>query len=467
MIKMTDHEKYHQAEPIADAFDTRSAEHEQAWLARVFVEPSRFARFTGMGSIIVFGESGSGKTALRYSLTEQGSAAEQPPANLIVEWQPNLFDTVRGSPAVRTFIQQVFEACAEAFGATLGRYPNLYYAAPPSTQAFIHWFIQTYNRNNLQYYLDVLAITLETEAGGLLQKILDQHPDFALRSDTVEQRIIPMLAQNVRRIGFRGVWVTVDGFDPFLQMEQGALEEILRALLSTLELFEIERFALKIFAPSMLRQALSSSFGVIKGRIEPIDLTWTKEKLVEIVERRLAARFGVTEFRIGRLCEDEQTLLTWLARYGGTSPRGWLYLVRPLAEAYLEEHRQAPFTTGQWKALSLQHPPRLRLDLESSKVFLGEAEITGIQPRPYRLLRYLYLKRPHRVAHSELYYLGYQGLKEEPKVEGDFGWEVPAAWKNTLDNAISRLRKVIEPDPANFVYIIVDRGWGVKLENAG
>jgi DNA-binding response OmpR family regulator len=35
-----------------------------------------------------------------------------------------------------------------------------------------------------------------------------------------------------------------------------------------------------------------------------------------------------------------------------------------------------------------------------------------------------------------------------------------------LDNAILRLRRIIEPDPRRPIYILTDRGWGVKLEHA-
>ncbi|MCS6937769.1 MAG: helix-turn-helix domain-containing protein, partial [Roseiflexus sp.] len=87
-------------------------------------------------------------------------------------------------------------------------------------------------------------------------------------------------------------------------------------------------------------------------------------------------------------------------------------------------------------------------------------------PRSYRLLRYLYENRTRRVPRSELYYRAYQGLVEEPRAHNDRGWEDPANWNNVLDNALLRLRKIIEPDPRHPVYILTDRGWGVKLENA-
>jgi DNA-binding response OmpR family regulator len=58
------------------------------------------------------------------------------------------------------------------------------------------------------------------------------------------------------------------------------------------------------------------------------------------------------------------------------------------------------------------------------------------------------------------------GRTEEPRTHDDHGWEDPNAWSNVLDNAILRLRRIIEPDPRRPIYILTDRGWGVKLEHA-
>jgi len=66
---MMEHVDHHNTVIAAEALDTLAAEREPHLQPLVFVEPTRYAAYTGMRSLVIVGDSGSGKTALRLALT--------------------------------------------------------------------------------------------------------------------------------------------------------------------------------------------------------------------------------------------------------------------------------------------------------------------------------------------------------------------------------------------------------------
>jgi hypothetical protein len=451
----------------AEAFDALAAEREPHLQPAVFVEPPQYAAYAGMRSFVVFGDSGSGKTALRLALTRQAARENAPPTHLVVQWQPEPVEGVRGSPAVRIVVRQVLEACAATLLTTFARHPRPFHNALPTAQMAAHWFIQTFAGQDQRHVLAVIEEEIASAEGRSLSRrlITDPAPPV-LHTEVAEQRIIALLTTTLQRMGMRGVWVMVDGFEPWLRSAAPALSDLLLAILSTLELFDLNGFAIKMFAPRSLEPIITGSWGAIKGRVDLYTLAWTPDQLTLITQRHIAAKIGRPQVTFGDLCAADRELRAWLQRYGGSTPRGWLKLIRPLVDTFLASGASQPLSRNDWRTVQRTNPPRLSIDLATDRVFIGDAEVSGLQPRPYRLLRYLYENRARRVPRSELYYRAYQGLGEEPRTHDDRGWEDPADWNNVLDNALLRLRKIVEPDPRHPVYILTDRGWGVKLENA-
>jgi hypothetical protein len=464
---MIDHIDNYNTIISTEALDTLTAERESHLQPLVFVEPDRYAAYTGMRSLVIVGDSGSGKTALRLALTRQVAPENTPPTYLVVNWQPEPFEDVHGSPAVRVFVRQALHACATTLLTILVKHPDLFRRAPPTVQMTFHWFIQAHISADRQHLWASMAEQAVNDEGKALGQHLIFEPATAiLYPDTTEQRIIAHLTATLQRIGIRGVWVTIDGFDPWLRGSTALMSELMIAILSTLELLDLNGFAIKMFAPRALESDIARSWGIVKGRIELDTLTWTPEQLTTITERHIAAKIGKPSLHLSDLCVADRDIRDWLQRYGGSTPRGWLRLIRPLVDAFAAAGASHSLPHSVWNSLKRTHPPRLSIDLKADRVFIGEAEIVGLQPRSYRLLRYLYENRSRRVPRSELYYRAYLGLAEEPRTRDDHGWEDPANWTNVLDNAILRLRRIIEPDPRHPIYIITNRGWGVKLEHA-
>ncbi len=449
-----------------EAFDALAAEREPHLQPVVFTEPLQYTAYTGMRSFVVFGDSGSGKTALRMALTRTVAPDHSPPSHLVVHWQPELIEEARGSPAVRRFVQQALAGCATTLLMTIARHPHLFADAPQTVKDAIHWFIQGYTGAGRDHLLARLTEEVARDEGvALCRRLLTDPAPDVLRAGVAEQRVIALLTHTIQRMGLRGAWVMIEGFEPWLRSAPSEVSEMLNAILSTLELFELHGFALKIVAPKDLEATITGNWGVRRGRVDLYTLQWTGDQLLRIVERHIAARVGRNDVALSDICAADADIRTWLQRYGGSTPRGWLRLVRPLVDAFLTSGAAHALSRDDWRAIQRTHPPRLSIDLATDRVFIGDAEIGGLQPRPYRLLRYLYEHRTRRVPRSELYYRAYQGLAEEPRTHDDRGWEDPADWSNVLDNAILRLRKIIEPDPRHPIYILTDRGWGVKLEH--
>ncbi|WP_333691887.1 winged helix-turn-helix domain-containing protein [Chloroflexus sp.] len=450
----------------AEAFDALAAEREEHLQPLVFTEPTQYTVCTGMRSLVFFGESGAGKTALRMALTRAATHDCASPTHLIAQWQPDPGVAGQGSPAVRSFVRQVLASCAINLLMTIARHPQLFSEAAPTAKDALHWFVQAYTDAERDYLLAAIAEEIANDTSvAICRNLLTSPAPLVLRPDATEQRVIALLVHTVQRIGLRGVWVMMDGFDPWLRSIQSDPIRLLSDVLSTLELFELHGFALKIFAPRELEAVISSSWGARKGRVDLYVLEWDAEQLTQIVERHIAAKTGRERIALKEICVAEAEIRAWFQRYGGHTPRGWLKLARPLVNAFISSGANRPLSRAEWHAIQRAHPPRLFIDLNTDRVFVGEAEISGLQPRSYRLLRYLYENRGRRVPRSELYYRAYQGLATEPRTSDDRGWEEPATWNNVLDNAILRLRKAIEPDPRKPIYILTDRGWGIKLEH--
>ncbi len=451
-----------------EAFDALAAERESLLQPLVFVEPPAFSTYVGMRSLVIFGASGAGKTALRMALTRAVNPDQAPPTHLVARWQPELIEGEYGSPAVRRFARQALADCAVILLQTLARHPQLYSEAPPTVKDALHWFAQA----NLASAPDrdrLLAALSEeggSEAGiALCRHLLNDPAPPVLRSDVAEQRIITLLAQSIQRMGLRGAWVVMDGFEPWLRSAQSELSALLNAILSTLELFELHGFALKIIAPLELATDITRSWGARKGRIDIYTLEWSAAQLLQIVERHIAAKIERKAARLNDICAAQRDIQAWLERYGGATPRGWLRLVSPLVNAFITTSAARPLTPDEWRTLQRAHPPPLRIDLDTDRVFIGEAEIRSLQPASYRLLRYLYEHRDRRVSRSELYYRVYRGLNAEPNSPDDPSWEDTKTWGNVLDNALLRLRRQLEPDPRDPIYIVTDRGWGIRLKH--
>ncbi|MEZ0397190.1 MAG: hypothetical protein ABWK53_12280 [Anaerolineales bacterium] len=450
--------------PLA-LFDTLRAEDETAWLGQVYVPPQGFETMRGMRSVIVFGEEGSGKTALRLRLIESVREAPGTATPLIVEWQAGVQDEAEGETFVKRFVDEILDLTAQSLAFHLARQPQRFTQASRFAQEGMVWLIHQYLRTDKELLL--LRIESEGPAEGLdcLREILNRPPKMLVPLTAPYPRQMTEVVRILDSAGLSGLWVMMDGLDAWLTLEAAALSRLLTTLFSSLVLFDIPGFAVKVMAPLRMKNLISTATGLTRRRFEIFELDWPADALRALCERRLVLACGREPFGLDELSSDPD-LLPWLAKYGGASPRGWLEFLRPFVDAYLQQPARRPLTPEAVADLQRRFPPRLRMDAALKNVFLGHSLVAGLSESSLNLLRYLYTHPGRACDKEELYYRGLRGLDHQPRSTDDPAWEPPDTVEGVMDTALWRLRQALEPNPKQPVYVVSERGKGVvRLEN--
>ncbi len=447
-------------------FDTLRAEDETPWLGRAFVPPPGFKSMRGMRSVIVFGEEGSGKTALRLRLIEAGREMPGMAAPLVVEWQAGVQEEAQGEAFVKRFVEEILDLTAQSLAMCLVRQPGRFRQASRFAQEGMVWLIHQYLRTDKELLL--LRLESEGQADGMacVSEILERVPKTLVMPGAPYPRQMTEVVQTLKAAGFGGLWVMMDGLDAWLRLEADALGRMLTTLFSSLALFDIPGFAVKVMAPLRMKNLISMASGLTRRRFDIFDLAWPAESLRALCERRLALACGLEMFGFEELSQDSG-LLTWLEKYGGASPRGWLEFLRPFLEAYLAQPEKRPLTIEATADIQRRFPPRLRMDDDLKNVFLGNFPVSGLSESSLNILRYLYLHPNRACDKAELYYRALRGLERQPRSLDDPAWEIPDTVEGVMDTALWRLRQTLEPNPKQPVYVVSERGRGiVRLENA-
>lgn len=455
-----------------EAFDSHRAE-DEPWLPAVFEAPPEFDLINSTRSCIVFGDPGSGKSAVYAVLIHNSLTATERPHRLLVEWhpQPPKSQEELSSALVDRQLDQVLDACAYSVIAFLARYPQTFTGTQQWVQWVLIWFVRCHLLGDFEVRTGRLA-QQASEAGRELVAHLASSPVRAvLDPDTGPELVLAELVKALAEIGLAGVWVLVDRLETWSDIDASRLTAGLTAFLSALGLFEQRGFAYKIFLPTTLTSHLSSVSAIERRRVEVHHLRWTPNKLALLVSKRATLALGQPINSLASLCKDK-SLPDWLQKCGDLTPRGWLEYMRPLVAAYLERVRRgqtAPIERAEWLEIRRRHPPLLKLDARSRTVMVGERAILDFPEGQFRLLAYLYANAGRTCSRSELHYRADLGLDHEPRAVGDLYYESPKEYSGKLDTAIWRLRDLIEPDLSEknkYLFVITEKGKGYRLENA-
>ncbi len=435
------------------AFGSLRAE-DEPWLAECFVPPTEFALMAEASSIIVFGPPGSGKSAIRRMLMARAVKPDGSPSHLIVEWQPNpaVWEPSVGFQSVPGQVAHIFDLCADALLHHLARNPDGWTAAPAWTHQMLTWFVQQFLRGDATVRA---AHLLEGLPGSsVVADMIREEKGEALLPPGDWRLVAAEFSKSVKRLGLQGVWVFVDGVETWLgdRLEVGAFLNSLWHFLSTLPLFERSDFAYKVFLPSSLYTPLANAAGIDRSRFAPFRISWTESQLLQMARKRVALALG-KEMAPEMLCEAPNFMET-VRRTGGENPRVWLEVLRPVVAHYLEHGR--PATLAEWKRLRRQVPLRLSVDEETGVVIAGGRVIPreALSAGAHRLLVYLYRNAGRVVPLDELYQRGYQKQSNSTDHYYDEG---------VLYSRLSELRKAIEPDPRDPLYLETFREKGVRL----
>ncbi|MFN8483168.1 MAG: hypothetical protein U0768_08995 [Anaerolineae bacterium] len=450
------------------AFDSLRAE-DEPWLAQCYVPPPAFPFMAGWRSVIVFGGSGSGLTALQMAIERQACRPDHTPRLLLARWPLTLLATqgLSGTALVEEQLRHISSGLAEALVEHLGRYPANWQTAPTWARSSLTWFIQRYLLRNLPHYLDSLAEDLVPAGLEVLHAISTGTAPDVLPPNTPPPLLIGELIRALQKVGLEGIWVMLTDVAPWVAADSEHAVVTLHAFLSSLTLFEHPRFAYKMLLPDELESPLWSAGSIARQRVEAYSLAqqWDAATLQSIVEQRVSSAVGDSQFQLTDLCEDAD-LVTWLARCGGASPRGWLQFARPLFAAFLKlstaSGARRPLTKKAYHDLQKRHAPRLFFDAQTGQVTVGAREIRSLPTGTEALLRHLYQHRGTLCPYRDLYrvYLeAYPDGQPEPDARR-------IDYAGTLDTAIWRLRGEIEPDPKHHTLVITVKNKGVRLDNA-
>lgn len=442
--------------PILNAFDSLRAEYEGDWLLRVFVPPKEFLSMAGTRSLVVFGGEGAGKTALRIALQQHAIAQDGNAAPLAVRWHPMaIYEEPR--QVVQVFMRQMLDATAQELLYHVYRYPNTLKNSAAWVQELIAWFVQTFFSGNWEFELE--RLNTEFQAGEIdgLQQLFSKNARQILPADAPPAGILSKVSAIAKGLGLRGVRVYIDGIEPWVDYDREIIAGTLKALLSTLALYEEPGFVIKIMAPSQLEVDVLSASSTIRRRWEIYKLNWPSDQLMKMLEARLKVMLGKDSYEIKDLYVPQE-LQEWLATYGGNSPRAWLELARPLIQHQRSKKRDLPLSQKEFTAIRDTHTPKLWIDVDTNKVFIGSGEITNLQPLAKRLLRYIYAQRNRTCTREDLYFKGHKRLDYIPQSTKDDNWEARKQWEKSIDTALYRIRQKIEPDPQNPIYLISDTG---------
>lgn len=437
---------------------------EEPWLEECFVPPPDFDVMAEMNSIIVFSPAGGGKSAVRRMLAARIYKPDRSPSLLIVEWEPSpsVWEPAVGFESVPGQVAHIFDLCAMETLRYLASYPAAWATAPQWVQQMLTWFVWRFLRGKATIRASDL---LESEPGSsFVAQILQADVEDDLLPSNDWRLVTVEFSKAIQRLGLKGIWVMVDRAEQQMMRESERLLPALISFLSTISLFEQGAFAYKVFLPVRFYMPLLTASGLDRRRFAAFHLTWSEEQLQRIAERRLSIALGKPDFSLKSLCTAPR-FLEWMRRIGGNSPRVWLEGLRPLVAHYLETGQ--PVKPSDWKRLRRQFLPPLILDEGNRVVIVGGRVIPAdeIPAGAYRLLCYLY-RNPGRVVHwEELYYKGYHG-KERVPLSGEKGHEAPADYKGVLYSRLSDLRKMIEPDPSDPIYIETIRDEGIRLRLA-
>lgn len=450
--------------PGPTAFRFLRAE-DEPWLSACFVPPAEFSRMAEPRSCVIFGEPGSGKTAICRELQARNIGPNGRPLRLMARWQPPPLppDTRPDLAWVRRLVGEILDACASALVHHLYRFPESYTIAPDWAQSRIIWFIHRYTLGHPAIRWKPLADDLAPGAP-LIRQILTGPVPIVLHDDASPEMAMTELLSAVRALGLEGIWVMTDGLEGWADLASERLTESLKPFLSTLSLFGQASPVYKLFLPDEMEPAISRAGGLVRRRIEGAWIRWDFSALKSLVERRLAFAFGQETFPLEQLC-DAPGLPGWLEKVGGTSPREWLDQVASLVDYYAMHSRGKPIGEDTWKRLRREHPPRFYLDEERRQVRIGghRVNLENLPAKAYEMLCYLYRHSGRVVTKAELYFRAYLGKDRIPR-QGDDDYEWPTRYAGLIDTNLWRLRQAIEPDPDEPVLLITRRGHGVILQ---
>jgi hypothetical protein len=440
-----------------EVFAVQNAEQEP-WLEQVFIQPEEYDRYASNRSAIIFGAPGSGKTALRLALARE--AGEH---ILVVPWSPNPPEKETdacGTPLLNLVMKQALQACAETIVLKSGMSAR-YAQANGWVSDSLRWFLQNYLPFGPEFYIQSQAFGLKDDEIKWYMDLFARPAQNIMDESLGNQARIRLLLATLKRAGFEKLWLMIDGLEKWPAGSTGCIDEMLDSIFSTLAVFENPDLVFKFFLPESMKDALEKTAGVERHRVETFTLKWDAARLESVLAKRLAFLCSDQDLSRSVLCSDPE-FAKWLSTYGGSKPRAWLKLAKPIVDAW--QRAGTALKPEEWRAIAASHAPQLRLDSKGRQVWVGERSVLINSPTEFRILMYLYENRERVCNMEELYYHCIAELNGIPEKD-DAKRIDKVVWRRALDTTLWRIRQKLEPDPEHPVYLQTRPRQGYQLLN--
>jgi len=433
------------------------AEHEP-WLSEVFVRSNAFEQYASAQSFIIYGVPRSGKTALRLFLQQTA-----PENVLAVPWSPEPIvnpDAGTGTVFAQETMRQALKVLVE-YMISHGQMAKRLKDAPRWAGTALAWYLQEYLPVDASFYIESRSTELSPAEITWYLELLDKPPAKIFKETASQNDQLRMLMSILQQAQYQYVWWMIDGLEKWPPQSEKQITLMIDALLSTLAIFEVPQYIFKLFVPASYKEFIKAASGVERHRVSESQLDWTQDALSGLLEKRLAVGFSQPDFKLSQLSEDPD-FYAWLKQYGGQNPRTWLALAHPFVDAF--QVGQRPLKPESWQAIAQAHPPLLRLIVERQEVQIGESIVSIDSKNEFNILRYLYFHPEKICSLEEIYFCALNGLEQPPR-KMDKEWVHKSVWRPALDTALYRLRKKIEQQPGNPVYLRTHPHKGLELNH--
>lgn len=355
---------------------------DEPYLGEYFIYPSGFEEMLGKNSAVLYAPRGGGKTASRR-MVEHFCAIGEVPGKIFCVTHDNFERVVEraeqglDSVTARMHVEAILRNAIPLLFYHLIQNPELVYGF--EDLAYLRQFIKQFTDCLTDYRLnqvlkgtgvikkDIMdALAHENLDGLLLSLVEDYRPRVQfvvalLEQGTVEvsldeltpTQLLERFLNLVKAVGFDALFILVDNVDGLPQTDGNpqACVTLLSALVGTASLMSLPGVFFKFFLPPGTKALLESFRAFQIKQVRPVEVGWTADKLLEVLQSRLSAATqegrapitsldAVSEERVRDRIDGE------LVRYSET-PRDVFLLGQEVFQAHIHQSPEKEYLTAE------------------------------------------------------------------------------------------------------------------------
>jgi hypothetical protein len=352
---------------------------EDRWLGECYVYPAIFSAVLDARSTLVSAPAGHGKTALAVMARR---ALDREWLNVEYAWQNQ-------DAGLAGLGQDLLKKLADEMWTYIERRPASLAGLGTRLQAVRYFLDQAKGADLADYLIGRLADDDLADAEPIRRLAGLPHLSLFTEQSTLPQRL-DVLCDCVQKLGARGMLVWIDL--PARGQRPVSAASALSALFDAPALARRRFLHFKCLAEPEAVAQLKEMSSVVTGSVEVLELSWRREELIEIADRRLVA--AGSGRRLGELVDpaDVGRNLSRLSDAG--SPAEWLALAAQVA-AQAAAKGMVPLDQDAWlKAQREYSRARVRLRMDDEGFFwLGPRRVADLTPAKkalYPLAKHLY-----------------------------------------------------------------------------